>query len=161
MTEERYKQLMEWGRAHEGIRKCLCFLNKCLPIALAALYVLFLLGTVFIYPVYLLDLMLRPFLCFTFITIVRKIINRPRPYDVYHTAPMGSYTAGKNESFPSRHTGSAAIIALEIFRIAPEIGSICIFAALIIGGLRVICGNHFIKDVVAAFIVSALFYLVF
>ncbi len=52
-----------------------------------------------------------PFLGFVTLTIVRRIINRPRPYEVDGIPPLiEKDTSGK--SFPSRHVFSAYMIAL-------------------------------------------------
>lgn len=159
MNKERYAALMKWGEEHSAQKSILCLLNKTLPFLLAAIYGLALLLSTFVYPVLLINLILRPVLCFLFVTIVRYILKFPRPYDVYNIMPMCDYHPGKMRSFPSRHTACAAIIAFEIFRLWKSIGLITIVLAILIGLLRIICGNHFIKDVVIAFGI-ALFFLI-
>lgn len=81
----------------------------------------------FVYPVLLLRLALRPALCFLTVTVLRKILNFQRPYDVYDYVSLCDYHPGKGCSFPSRHTASAAIIALEIFHLWHGIGIIMLF----------------------------------
>ena len=99
------------------------------------------------------------FLCFITVTFLRNLIKAPRPYDVFDFIPLCGYHPGKNKSFPSRHTASAAILALEISHIfGGVIGIICIILALIMGVFRVLCGNHFIKDVIAGYFVALFFY---
>ena len=122
-----------------------CFLYGCL---------------LFLYPVLLVSLVLRPLLCFFTVTLLRYLLKFPRPYDVYDFVPLCGYHPGKERSFPSRHTASAAIIAFEIFRIASGFGSLALILAVMMGMLRVLCGNHFIKDVLAAFVLAFFFYII-
>ncbi|MDD3223070.1 MAG: phosphatase PAP2 family protein [Clostridia bacterium] len=160
MNRERYAALMKWGEDHSAQKKILCLLNKILPFLLAIIYGLALLLCTFVYPVLLINLILRPVLCFLFVTVVRYMLKFPRPYDVYNIMPMCDYHPGKMRSFPSRHTACAAIIAFEIFRLWNFIGLIAIVLAILIGLLRIVCGNHFIKDVALAFGIAFLCSLV-
>lgn len=41
----------------------------------------------FVYPVLLLRLLLRPALCFLIVTLLRRLLKFPRPYDVYEYIP--------------------------------------------------------------------------
>lgn len=157
MNRERYLCLIHWAEGQPARKKILCFLSRILPIVIAGIYILCLLGCLFVYPVLLLRLALRPPLCFLTVTVLRKILNFQRPYDVYDYVSLCDYHPGKGCSFPSRHTASAAIIALEIFHLWHGIGIIMLFLALLTGLLRILCGNHFIRDVLAAYGIAFVF----
>jgi membrane-associated phospholipid phosphatase len=90
---------------------------------------------------------------FIIVTVVRKLINAPRPYelyDFYKVAPKEK----RGESFPSRHVFSSFIIATLI---VPH--SIPLAAALFVIGFslaasRVLLGLHFIRDVAAGALIG-------
>lgn len=159
MKEKHYQGILRWTEEHKSMKHLLRLLNWGLPWLLAALYLFMICICFFTYPVLLISMVMKPALCFLAVTLFRRILNFPRPYDIYHFIPLGSYHPGKGRSFPSRHTASAAIIALEIFHIWSGLGIFCIFIALVIGCLRIICGNHFIKDVAAAYAVALIIFL--
>lgn len=160
MNEASYKKIIRWAEDVPVRKTILCVLNKGLPVIIAGIYALCILVCFFLYPVLLISLIGRPAVCFLSVTAVRYFLKFPRPYDVYHFKPLCGYHPGKNRSFPSRHTASGAIIALEIFRISAGLGVFTICLAVIIGMLRVVCGNHFVRDVAAAFIIAFIFYIV-
>ena len=111
------------------------------------------------YPIAMPRLVLRPLLCFITVTLTRNFLKAPRPYDVFDFIPLCGYHPGKNKSFPSRHTASAAILAFEIFHLWGAIlGIPCIVLAFIMGLFRILCGNHFIKDVIVGYLIAFIFY---
>lgn len=91
---------------------------------------------------------LIPLGTFLLVTVLRMLINAPRPYEKYHyTPPVRKTTEGK--SFPSRHTVSAFIIAMAFLYLQPSLGVIMLGIAVAIGVTRVLAGVHFIRDVVS------------
>lgn len=157
MSKEQYLYIIGWAEAKPLRKKVLCRLNQFLPVLLAGIYMMCLVLCFFVYPVFLIRLIIRPALCFLSVTVLRYILKFPRPYDVYGFVPICGYHPGKNRSFPSRHAASAAIIALEIFHLWSGLGIFLIILALFIGALRILCGNHFVKDVLAAYVIAFLF----
>ena len=101
--------------------------------------------------------LLVPAACFILCTLLRPIINRQRPYDRFHAEPVGSFVRGKGKSMPSRHTASAAAIAIAVVYMFP---SFAVFAAMfqlcaLVAALRVLTGKHYPSDVAAALLLSA------
>ena len=134
-------------------------MTKFIPIILAIVYFVSIIFCFFFYPAALIRLILRPLLCFMTVTIIRKQINAIRPYDLYDFVPLCGYHPGKNRSFPSRHTASAAILALEIHYLWGGIlGGLCVLLAITMGIFRILCGNHFIKDAIIGFLFAFAFY---
>jgi len=84
-------------------------------------------------------------------TLVRKLIDRPRPYTALGFTPL--FPKDKTgQSMPSRHTASAAAIAcavIYVFPTAPVIVSMSLLC-LLIAALRVLAGQHDVSDVLAA-----------
>lgn len=89
-----------------------------------------------------------PAVGFLILSVFRKWLNAPRPYEVFGVKPV-IVKETKGNSFPSRHVFSAFIIAFTTSCYYPAVG----FALAICGSLlavtRVLGGVHFIKDVVA------------
>ncbi|WP_394282742.1 phosphatase PAP2 family protein [Frisingicoccus sp.] len=159
MNKEAYESLISWAHEKPVRENMLCGLTKVLPIVLGGMYIIAILLCAVVYPVLLVRLILRPFFCFLTVTVMRRILSRERPYDVYGFVPLSGYHPGKKNSFPSRHTASAAIIALELFHLWPVVGSMTLFLAACMGTLRIVCGNHFIKDVIGGFVIAFIFYI--
>ena len=104
----------------------------------------------------LIRVLLVPATCFIVCTVLRPIIGRQRPYDRFAAEPVGSYMPGKGQSMPSRHTASAAAIALAVTYAFPHPLLIAAMALLcmLIASLRVLCGQHYPSDVLAALLLS-------
>ena len=99
---------------------------------------------------------LVPAVCFLAVTALRPMINRQRPYDRFKAQPVGRYRRGKGKSMPSRHTASAAAIALAVIYAFPTVSVAVGMLALcaIIAALRVLSGQHYATDVLAALLLS-------
>lgn len=149
MNEKKYRDTLKWINERPGIRSACIWLTRLIPVCYGIVYAVFLVITALVDPLWLISLAGRPLLCFIAVTIIRDLINRPRPYDVYHFESIVDYKPGKGKSFPSRHTASAAVITLCICQMQPVIGGILVAAAIVLSLLRVVCGAHFIKDIVA------------
>ncbi len=114
----------------------------------AGAYMLALLHLMLARDIRLVRALLVPAACFILCTILRPLIGRERPYDRFGAEPVGRYRSGKGRSMPSRHTASAAAIAL-----AAVIAFMALLC-LLIASLRVLCGQHYISDVLAALALS-------
>ena len=62
---------------------------------------------------------------------------------------------------PSRHTASAFIISLAIFYVNAELGIAALTVSFLITLSRVLAGVHFIRDVVAAMLLSVTIGVIF
>ncbi|MBR1409300.1 MAG: phosphatase PAP2 family protein [Clostridia bacterium] len=104
----------------------------------------------------LLRVLLVPASCFAAATLLRRMINRARPYDRFSLPPVGRFTPGKGRSLPSRHTASAAAIALAFCYVYPHtaLSSAMVLLALLIAALRVLSGHHDEWDVLSALALS-------
>ena len=120
----------------------------------------FLTGITFLaYPELLLVLLIRgdrrflpslivPGIAFLLITLLRRAVNAPRPYEVLDIAPLISKDS-KGKSFPSRHAFSIFVIAMTFLDVIPAMGLFFLLSGLILAAVRVIGGVHFPRDVVA------------
>ena len=100
---------------------------------------------------------IKPLIAFLSVTIIRKLINRKRPYEYMNIKPLVSHKRG--QSFPSRHTLSAMIIALVTYSINQVLGIIMIILASLIGICRILAGVHHISDVIVGAMYALFIYL--
>lgn len=96
---------------------------------------------------------LIPMVVFVIVSIIRKIINMPRPHVVLNIEPLIKKNKD-GESFPSRHVLSVCIISVACFYINPWLGTFMSVLAIFIAIIRVLSGVHFIKDVVFGALIS-------
>lgn len=133
--------------------------TRLLPLptlACAGAYLLTLLHLMLMRDTRLIRALIVPAACFIICTLLRPLIGRERPYDRFHARPVGSYKPGKGKSMPSRHAASAAAIAIAVAYVFPSPAVIACMALLcaLIAVLRVLCGQHYPGDVLAALILS-------
>ena len=107
---------------------------------------------------FLFEAIWKPLAAFIVVTIFRKIVNRPRPYETMDIKPLVGHKYG--ESFPSRHTVSAVIIALVCFYVNIYLGIFALIVAMIMSVCRILAGVHFISDVLVSVIIATLFYFI-
>ncbi len=100
--------------------------------------------------------LLVPAACFLAVTALRPLIGRERPYDRFGVPPVGRYKPGKGKSMPSRHAASAAAIACAVIATFPRPAVFALMLALcaLIAALRVLSGQHYLSDVIAALALS-------
>lgn len=128
----------------------------------AGAYMLALLYLMLMRDIRLVRVLLVPAACFMICTALRPIIGRERPYDRFNAEPVGRFKRGKGKSMPSRHTASAAAIALAAAYAFPSpaiITGMLLLCALI-AALRVLCGQHYPSDVLAALVLSGVISLI-
>ena len=90
---------------------------------------------------------------FFLVTLLRKRINAPRPYEIYDFYP----TPPKNKeglSFPSRHAFSAFAIGTALCFISPLTGGTLLALGVLMCAARVLLGIHFIRDVLTGAVVG-------
>ena len=149
MTRETYRKMTGYFLQDEKKVRRIILANRLLT------------GIVFIsYPLYLIllwseqDLLLPqavlvPAVSFVVVTLFRKIVNEPRPYEKYDLpSVIDKDTSGK--SFPSRHVFSVFVIAVTVFVRNPVAGCILAVIGIIIGGV------HTVWDVTAGAAVGIL-----
>lgn len=153
MTAKNYQAIILFFNQHPRLKKALLVISALFPI------IIFISYSIFLKSIYqndfLYDAVLIPLFAFLANTLLRRLFNAPRPFEVYNFTPLVKHDKG--ESFPSRHSTSALIIALTISYIYPTWGTMMIIIALCIGPSRILCGVHFPKDVMAGYLLALLF----
>lgn len=150
----RYDKVGVFFNNHPTLLKMFYFLYKCLPMVIALIYFILLVYTLlFIGFMAFIRISAVPAVTFISVSVIRKIINSSRPYVLYDISPLIKKDK-QGESFPSRHTVSAAIIAMSCLYINTGLGIIMLVISVIMAAMRVIAGVHFVKDVIAALIIA-------
>ena len=88
---------------------------------------------------------------FVILTLLRKKINAPRPYEVWGIVPLLDRDS-PGQSMPSRHVFSATIISMACLHASLSVGVILLILSVFLGLVRVLGGVHFPKDVVVGYI---------
>lgn len=96
-----------------------------------------------------------PAISFVLLSVFRKLINRPRPYETFEIAPVIPKDT-KGHSFPSRHVFSATMIAMTFILHSQWswLGLIFLVISMLLAVVRVVSGVHYISDVVAGIVVA-------
>lgn len=102
-----------------------------------------------------LKLILVPGISFILVSLVRKWINRKRPYETWDIHPLIAKDK-KGESMPSRHVFSEAVISMAWLYVFPPLGMVLLAVSLLGAAIRVIGGVHYPTDVAAGYIVGVL-----
>lgn len=148
MTKEQYLKISEPFRTH---KKKAAGLRRANQIATAACYVgyaLLLVSRIVLSDVWFWRVLLIPAAAFIVLSLVRRKINAPRPYEVWHITPLLEKDT-KGKSFPSRHVFSASVIAMAVLSVNIPGGVVLLIAAGVLSWCRVIAGVHFLKDIAA------------
>jgi PAP2 superfamily len=155
MTRETYRKMTGYFLQDEKKVRRIILANRLLT------------GIVFVsYPLYLISLLLKrdtllpqavlvPAVSFVVVTLFRKIVNEPRPYEKYDLPPVIDKDTG-GKSFPSRHVFSVFVIAVTVFVRNPVAGCILAMIGIMIAVIRVIGGVHTVWDVTAGAAVGIL-----
>ena len=104
----------------------------------------------------LLPTILIPLLSIVAITLLRKVLARPRPYEEYPIDQILEKETQHN-AMPSRHVFSASIIAMMCFSVSPILACILLVLAAIEGYIRVVGGVHYPRDVIVGYLLGVFF----
>ena len=88
---------------------------------------------------------------FVILSLLRKKINAPRPYEEWDIKPLLDRDS-PGQSMPSRHVFSATIISMACLHASLSVGVILLVLSALLGLVRVLGGVHFPKDVVVGYI---------
>lgn len=99
-----------------------------------------------------------PFLTIIICKILRKIINRKRPYLVF---PELNIQKKEVASFPSNHSASSFVISFMFLFVSFKLFLLFFLLALIVSVSRIIVGIHFPLDILSGFFIPAIIYLTF
>lgn len=143
MTEEDWRA--------EDIGWCVSALrvaNRGLTVLFYAAYGALLVLAGFQHPLWLVPLAGVPAAAFVLVSLIRRRLNAPRPYENGGPSPLIP-REGDGCSFPSRHAFSAFAIAGCWCALSVPVALALMACAAALGWCRVLGGVHFPRDVVA------------
>ena len=147
MTKEKYLKISEPYRASEALRNQLVRMNRLLTGIAYISYALVVFYWVLRWNKEIAAVILVPAIGFLLVTAFRRIMNRPRPYEVWEIEPLIEKDT-KGKSFPSRHVFSMFMVATAVGKYFVAAGAALMVAGAILAMIRVIAGVHFVRDVV-------------
>lgn len=102
--------------------------------------------------------LLVPAISFVLVSLFRKALNAPRPYEVFGLPPVIAKDT-KGKSFPSRHTFSIFVIGMTFLATCPLpwTGWLVLALGVCLATVRVLAGVHFPKDVIAGALLGITF----
>lgn len=148
-------------RLNQKLKKLLIVADKTLVFAFMAGYAAFLLYSFLRYPFdgfLLLNKVGLPALCFAEVSLLRILIQRPRPYEK-EGAGIDSIVkkdASRN-SMPSRHLASAFVIGMVFLAESLFLGIIALTTAIALAIFRFLEGVHYPSDLIVGEIIGFLF----
>lgn len=137
---------------------CLKAYSHLCVIASAAMFLLLEYNAYLVSAARALSLALSLLIPFVLVSVIRVIINAPRPYEVleiFDNLPKNK----KGRAFPSRHAFSVFVIATAAMPVYPILSAVLLLLGAGLCVARVLLGIHFVRDVLAGAaigIVSAL-----
>ena len=160
--QEWYEKRKSSLLRHPQLLQLMRFFNRMMTVLMPLAY-LSLLGTVLISKGLGQDLyayILVPALGFVLLTLVRKWINQPRPYETWGIAPLLDKDSSGN-SMPSRHVFSATIISMACLHANLPVGLMLLVLSAFLGLVRVLGGVHYPKDVLVGYVCGLLLGILF
>ena len=97
---------------------------------------------------------------FVILSLLRKKINAPRPYEEWGIKPLLDRDS-PGQSMPSRHVFSATIISMACLHASLTMGMICLILSAFLGLVRVLGGVHYPKDVVVGYMCALVWGVLF
>ena len=97
---------------------------------------------------------------FVILSLLRKKINAPRPYEEWDIKPLLDRDS-PGQSMPSRHVFSATIISMACLHASLSVGVILLVLSAFLGLVRVLGGVHYPKDVVVGYICALVWGVLF
>ena len=150
--ETFYQQMLRYIKQHHLLKNTIIQLTKYIPIITFIIYPSLIIYLLITNNPLLIVTIIKPLISFLLVTIFRKLINRKRPYETLKIEPLVQHKSG--ESFPSRHTVSAFAISLACLNVSLPLGIIMLVLAILVSSCRILCGVHYISDVIGAIIVA-------
>lgn len=90
---------------------------------------------------------------FVIVSLLRRIIDAPRPYELYDIYDTPPRRRG-GRSFPSRHAFSIFAIGTSIAFVCPVLAVVILILGVALSASRVLLGIHFPRDIIAGAVIG-------
>ena len=155
MTKEQYIKITEPMRQDPEKTKKIIGINQILTSVVFMVYPLYMAVLYGERDPKLNKVILVPAVSFILVTLLRRLINAPRPYEKFDIPPVIEKDT-KGKSFPSRHVFSVFVIAVTIFYSHPGPGIVIAIMGVLMAFIRVYGGVHEPRDVIAGAMIGLL-----
>ena len=155
MTKEQYIKITEPMRQDPEKTKKIIGINQILTSVVFMVYPLYIAVLYGEKDPKIYKVTLVPAISFILVSIFRKLINAPRPYEKFDIPPVLEKDT-KGKSFPSRHVFSIFVIAVTIFYSHPGPGIVIALMGVLMAFIRVYGGVHEPRDVIAGAVIGLL-----
>lgn len=152
MKRKFYTGLVERVRNRRGFCRLVIMLSKLTPLAVFAAFFITLFVLLITWNLKWIFFLIVPVVTFTVVTLMRNLLNYPRPFERFAYTPLVKH--GKGKSFPSRHTASAVIIGMGCLYVNVGYGVAMLIVAAIVSVTRILTGVHHIFDVLVGILIS-------
>ena len=146
MTKEQYEKISQPFKKKANCAKALRVVNLVLTCAVYVAYPALMLYLLITKSVHFQRCLFVPGVMFVAVSLLRKVINRPRPYETLDIEPI-IHKEKSGQSMPSRHIFSVFVIAMTFLYINPYLSLPFFAIGVILALARVIGGVHYISDV--------------
>ncbi len=154
MNKDFYRKLHDFVMERSKLHRLVVWSVKLLPGIVYISYPLLIVFLAVCKRGALLRGILVPAVGFLLVTVLRAWINAPRPYEAMDI-PAVTPKDTRGKSFPSRHAACGSVIAVTAVFTAPPLGWTLLVISLLIALSRVLAGVHYIKDVMAGWLLGA------
>ena len=158
MNDDFVLRVSAFSNKTERRRKIISFLGNISPYVIFVLYGICAFQEIFKRGFAEPEFFIIPVLTFIYVTIIRKKLNRKRPFELYDIPKLISHGNGKG--FPSRHSACAVTISFAIAIVSFEMAVVSFVAAAVVCVTRILCGVHFVKDVFAGIVSGAALWVI-
>lgn len=152
--KQKYEPIRCWFLQSGQRLKALRVIYKTVPLIIAAIYTA--LGAyLFIHRDYRLAGFIGvPAVVFAAVSVIRRAVNKKRPYEGEKAIVPLIAKDKRGRSFPSRHALSAALIASSCLLINIYIGLFIAALSIVVAVTRVIAGVHYPSDVICGLFIG-------
>lgn len=154
MKKETYEKMIRFFEQSKWRSLLLELVCKILPLLCGTVYLFIGVSLVYLRYGHLAKYAAVPAAGAVIVTILRKLINRQRPYEALGFVPFLKYKEGKGQSFPSRHTACAFLVAFACLYVFVPLGIGMFVLAVMIALSRLVSGMHYPSDVISGFFLS-------
>ena len=158
MRKEKYIALYEGVYSRPALAKALSVLDTVITYLTVAVYGLFL-GYLLVGDtvrgLHFLTVTATPFVI---VTLMRRVINAPRPYQVFECDALAPLLQNgkRGHAFPSRHVASSFIIGSALCFVMWPVGVAIMTLGVLLGICRVALGRHFVRDVIVGGVIGGI-----
>ena len=153
--EQFYSRISAPFRKHPAWIRGLNLLNRFLTGAVYVIYPLFLIRLMWLGDIRWLRAAAVPAVFFVLLSVIRKRIDRPRPYETWNLSPLMK-KATRGHSLPSRHIFSGAVISMAFLSVCPPMGIFFLIWSCLLAVIRVLGGVHYPSDVICGLLAGIL-----